>query len=211
MSSTELTGASGSVPSQDPTLVESGAANRTLLALRFALFTTPIPTTPVSQSRDQEETGLTLLELSLRLAHIKRQAEHLHIVDRSHLSRKVSLDIDLDVLSARHIRALSVSEAAERTEQLSDRGPEFDDEQIRVRPTRVWVPVSRHSRQDLAPVVVYDSRRSVVPRMTYQETTEATIAALVKLFRMLVDAHPAVERADDPLYRLRHQQHRARW
>jgi hypothetical protein len=193
-------------------LFRSETAARTFQALGAALVSTPIPTSPIAQSRDQEESGLTLLELSLRLLHVKRQAEHLSVIDRSHLGRRVGLDIDLDLLSTRQISSLLVSDARTShdftrifTEEDPDAGIVTDA------PPWCWIPVSRHSRQDLAPVIVYDAKGAVIPRMTYHESTRLTVAALIKTFRMLLEATPRQTADGEALNDLRRRWHRARW
>ena len=53
----------------------------------------------------------------------------------------------------------------------------------------LWIPVSRYSRSDLAPVVVKDSTGAVVPRFTHRDSNRVTAAAFVRLLSMLIDAH----------------------
>ena len=60
-----------------------------------------------------------------------RLSEHLTLMNRGHMSREISVDVDLDLISGRLRDTLTVpGEGAS-----------------------LWVPVSRYSRRDLAPAV----------------------------------------------------------
>jgi hypothetical protein len=154
----------------------------------------PIPTSPVSRSRRDEELGLSILELSLRLNHVTRVSERIGLDNVHHLQRNVSIDVDLARLTGRQRHA---ARADQRPEQADER--------------RLWVPISRHDRRDLAPVTVLDSAGHVVPRLTSHVTANLTSVALVQLFRMLLDANPGSTDRHSELYRIRHDWHRARW
>src|SRR4051794_32060160 len=111
-----------------------------------------VPTARPSFVRHDEATGMALLSLSLRLSHIHRVTETLRLINTDHLSRTVSLDLDLRKLTARQRRSLGVHEViGERAD--ADARPQL------------WVPISRHSREDLAPVVVRNASDDVVPRL----------------------------------------------
>src|SRR5262249_54462115 len=75
----------------------------------------------------------------------------------------------------------------------------------------LWVPVSRYSRRDLAPVVVKDSTGEVVPRFTHRDSNRLTAAALLRLLSLLLDAHKDVTATDTVVYELRNTHQRSRW
>jgi hypothetical protein len=159
-----------------------------LIELVDALWAARVPTSPPPSRRDDEARGLALLDLSLRLDHVTRLSESVQLVDRGHLRRTVSLDVDLDSLTSQ-----------ERETLCASRGPDGQ-------PRTVWVPVSRHSRRDLSPVVVRDSSGKVIPRQTTQETARLLAEGLSRLFRMLLETD-----GDGALEPLRTEQPRGRW
>lgn len=165
-----------------------------MAGLNGLLSSTTLPRVPVATRPYAEEKGLTLLELSSTLAHVVRQSEALRVEDSNHLAREVQLDIDLAVLGSRHMSAL----------QHEGSG---DDAVIG---PQLWVPIANQRRSDLASVVVRDSTGSALPRMASNELVESYAAALIRLFRMILDAAPAEESPTHPITRLR-TQHRSRW
>jgi hypothetical protein len=161
---------------------------RGLNELIDAVWTARVPTSPPPSNRDDEARGLALLDLSLRLDHISRITENLRLIDRGHLRRTVSLDVDLSTLTTK--QQLTLSSSHDQDGQ----------------PQTVWVPVSPHSRRDLSPVVVRDSSGKVIPRQTTQETARLLTAGLSRLFRMLLEVDN-----DAALDLLRKGQPRGRW
>jgi hypothetical protein len=146
-----------------------------LAALFETIDITDVPRARPNFSRQNQATGLTLLSLALTLDHITRVTESLRLINTDHLSRAVSFDIDLRDLTAQQRWALEVHEPANR-----------GDSQISAPSSpakRLWVPISRHSREDLAPVIVRDAIGSVVPRLTQTAVTSAVIAGVTWLFR----------------------------
>ena len=165
--------------------------------LLVAMSHTDIPKARPNFARQVEATGLTLLSLSLRLNHVIRVTENLKLINTDHLSRTVSLDVDLRNLTALQRHTLAVQEPRPPgSESLG--APTID---------RLWVPISRHSREDLAPVVVKDADGTVVPRLTQQAATNAVIAGVTRLFRMQLRSQRPADAAD----RSRDDEHRARW
>lgn len=158
--------------------------------LRLLIRSLPVPTAPLTFPSSDASLGLALMDLSLRLDHLARLSEHLTLTERGHMSRSVSVDVDLDLIPAGLRDILQV--------------PEGDRASL-------WVPVSRYSRRDLAPVIVRDSSGSVMPRLTHRDATRYTAAAFVRLLSMLINAHEDVSAPDSPIHRLRHTHQRSRW
>ncbi|MCE7005637.1 hypothetical protein LWC34_22815 [Kibdelosporangium philippinense] len=165
----------------------------TLDRLRSALWQTPIPTSPLPHNSYQEALGLNLLALALRLEHVDRMTEALTLVDSTHMTRSVSIDINLTVLTPDQIQAL-------RTDPNAVKAPET-----------VWLPVARQARTDQAPVVVRDATNVVLPRATHEETAGALIQGMSKAFRMFLEADPRTGDPGETLYSVRHELHRSRW
>jgi hypothetical protein len=142
-----------------------------------------------STSHADEAAGLTAVELALRLEHVTRVTEQLHLIDSGHVRRTVDLDLDLRVLTERQREALTV-----RTREPG-------------KPV-LWIPIARQNRDHLAPVTVVDRSGSVVPRITSEATVDAVIAGMARLLRIQVAARIAA-RADRETEKLISV--RARW
>src|SRR5690349_24006473 len=91
--------------------------------LRTLIQALPIPTAPLTFPSREAALGLALMDLSFRLDHLPRLSEHLTLMDRGHMSRTISVDVDLDKISGRLGETLLVPGGA-----------------------ALWVPVSRYSR-----------------------------------------------------------------
>lgn len=157
-----------------------------------ALRRTPIPTAPSPHDGYQEALGLNLLALGLRLEHVDRMSESLTLADSTHMARTVSIDINVNVLTAEQKWALR-----------TDPG---DDE-----PGSVWLPVSRHSRTAQASFVVRDAAGNVVPRTTQVETARALTHGLCRAFRMFLTSDPRTEDEQELLHGIKHTLNRSRW
>jgi hypothetical protein len=162
--------------------------------LRTLIQALPVPTAPLTFPNREAALGLALMDLSLRLDHLPRLSEHLTLMDRGHMSRAISVDVDLDQISGRLRNTLLVP---------GDATPG--------RSGSLWVPVSRYSRRDLAPVVIRDSSGEVVPRLSHRDANRVTAAAFVKLLFMLINAHEDVAAPASPIHQLRHTHQRSRW
>ncbi|WP_203701426.1 hypothetical protein [Asanoa iriomotensis] len=161
--------------------------------LRALVETLPVPSAPPTYTQREAALGLALLDLSLRLEHVPRVAEHLTLIDRGHMTRSVSVDVDLHAITDAQRRRIAAPTEPGR------------------HGTSLWIPVSRYSRSDLAPVVVKDSTGEVVPRFTHRDSDRVTAAAFVRLLAMLIDAHRDVTIRDTVVHKLRHTHQRSRW
>ncbi|MGB3438718.1 MAG: hypothetical protein WBA97_08185 [Actinophytocola sp.] len=168
--------------------VEGDRLARFLYALRY----TPIPTAPSPHDGYREALGLNLLALGLRLEHVDRMSESLTLADSTHMARTVSIDINMNVLTAEQRWALRTDPADEE-------------------PNSVWLPVSRHSRTAQASFVVRDAAGNVVPRTTQVETARALIHGLCRAFRMFLTSDPRTEDPKELLHGIRHSLNRSRW
>jgi hypothetical protein len=158
----------------------------------FALRRTPIPTAPTPHDGYQEALGLNLLALGLRLAHVDRMSEELTLADSTHMARTVTIDVNLNVLTAEQKWAL-------RTEPGTEE------------PTSVWLPVSRQSRMDQASFVVRDGAGNVVPRTTQVQNGRAMTHGLCRAFRMFLNSDRRTEDPDELLHGIRNSLNRSRW
>lgn len=158
----------------------------------FALRRTPIPTAPPPHDGYQEALGLNLLALGLRLEHVDRMSEELTLADSTHMARTVTIDINMNVLTADQKWALRTDPGTEE-------------------PKSVWLPVSRQSRTDQASFVVRDGAGNVVPRTTRVETSRALIHGLCRAFRMFLASDRRTENKGELLYDIRNRLNRSRW
>lgn len=158
----------------------------------YALRRTPIPTAPSPHDAYQEALGLNLLALGLRLEHVDRMSESLTLADSTHMARAVSIDINMNALTAEQKWALRTDPGSEE-------------------PDSVWLPVSRHSRTAQASFVVRDAAGDVVPRTTQVETARALIHGLCRAFRMFLTSDPRTEDPKELLHGIRHHLNRSRW
>lgn len=177
-----------------PVVVDQRTSAGSLADLRALIHALPVPTAPPTFPQKEAALGLALMDLSLRLDHVPRLSEHLTLVDRGHMARSVSVDVDLDAISGVQRDSLLVP-----AEPAAGRG------------ASLWVPVSRYSRRDLAPVIVKESTGEVVPRFTHRDSNRVTAAALVRLLSMLLDAHKDVTVPDTVVHKLRDTHQRSRW
>ncbi|WP_250036371.1 hypothetical protein [Paractinoplanes maris] len=162
--------------------------------LRTMVRALPVPTAPLTFPSRDAALGLALMDLSFRLDHLPRLSEHLTLMDRGHMSRTISVDVDLEEISGRLRDTLIVP-----------------GQPVPGATASLWVPVSRYSRRDLAPVVIRDSNGEVVPRLSHRDANRVTAAAFVKLLFMLINAHDDVSVPDSPIHQLRHTHQRSRW
>ncbi|MFF5075971.1 hypothetical protein ACFY36_02890 [Actinoplanes sp. NPDC000266] len=176
------------------TAIADRAGDGPLDHLRTMIRALPVPTSPVTFPSREAALGLALMDLSFRLDHLPRLSEHLTLMDRGHMSRTISVDVDLDLISGRLRDTLVVPGEVMPGERPS-----------------LWVPVSRYSRRDLAPVVIRESNGEVVPRLSHRDANRVTAAAFVKLLFMLINAHEDVSAPASPIHQLRHTHQRSRW
>jgi hypothetical protein len=177
-----------------------GPVHPGLSRLLDVVWSIPAPTNPPPMARDDQAFGLALLDLSLRLQHVSRMTERLRLVDPGHLERTVGLDLDLTVLTRSQIDTLQP--------RLGEHG--LAAGAALARPF-VWVPIARHRRQDVTPVLVRDAMAAVLPRLTHHEVTRRVAAGLIRLFRLLLATNPDTTLPGHPLHDLRHEHNRSRW
>ncbi|MGH3913291.1 MAG: hypothetical protein ACRDTC_07775 [Pseudonocardiaceae bacterium] len=168
--------------------------NLQLENLISAVKRVPIPTSPQPSDSYQEALGLNILSLALRLEHIDRLSESLVLVDSTHMSRSVSVDINISSLTEEQKSAL-------RSDSNADGGA----------PAMVWLPIARHTRKDLAPVLVKNRSGDVLARATNRKAVEAMTHGLTRSFQMFLNSDPRTEDSTQMLYKVRHQFHQSRW
>jgi hypothetical protein len=139
--------------------------------LLSALKSLPIPgSTPERSTR--ERLGLNLISSSLRLEHVERVTERLGLVDATHMSREIDVDIDLGLLSE------------EKRDELT-----FHT----VRPSQqafLWIPVARHPRSSLGPIGLTDGTGALITRVSSTETNRLLASGAIRLLAMLAQSSP---------------------
>lgn len=155
-----------------------------------ALRHTPIPTAPPPHDAFQAALGLNLLALALRRDHVDRLSEKLALADSTHMTRSVTVDVNLAALTDEQRLAL-------RSDAVGSTAP----------PATIWLPIARQARTDLAPVVVRDGTDKVMPRLTQVQVARAIKQGMRKAFRMLLDSAPRTRLIEQ----VRADLNRSRW
>jgi hypothetical protein len=75
------------------------------------LWRTPIPAAPLAGDRWLELLGLSLFDLTLNQQHVSRMSERLSLIDATHLTRRVSLEIDMSARQVETAMALGLRRA----------------------------------------------------------------------------------------------------
>lgn len=173
---------------------ESGSAVADDQMARFldVLWQAPIPTSPPPHDLAQGTLGLNLLAVALTMEHVTRLSEVLTLSDSSHLTRAVTMDIDLRNLTDQHKRALRSDQYREGT-------------------GTIWLPIARQARTDSAAVVVRDADGKALYSATQIEVRRALVHGLNRAFQMFLGADPRADDDDEELYAVRHKLNRSRW
>ncbi len=162
--------------------------------LHEAIWRTPVPSSPPPSDPYREALGLNLLALALRLDHVDRMSESLHLVDSTHMTRSVAVDINLARLTDAQRKALRAS-------------PHDTDE----KPKSIWLPLGRTARTDMAPIQVRDAAGAVLTTITHRATVRALGQGLRRAFMIWLDSNPDAHRPGHELQRLRHTLYRSSW
>ncbi len=137
--------------------------------LERAVTALPLPTAPPARST-RDVLGLHLIESALRLEHVDRVSEQLSLVDATHMARAIDIDVDIDGMPEGKEIALRPG-----GESASTQAP-------------LYVPIARHPRESLGPVVLRDGNGNSLPRLTSRTTNRLLAAGMIRLFRTLASA-----------------------
>ncbi|TCM46706.1 hypothetical protein EV648_105183 [Kribbella sp. VKM Ac-2568] len=162
--------------------------------LHEAIWRTPVPSSPPASDPYREALGLNLLALALRLDHVDRLSESLHLVDSTHMTRSVAVDINLARLTDAQRKALRAS-----------------PHDTAAKPKSIWLPLGRTARTDLAPIQVKDSAGAMLTTITHRATVRALGQGLRRAFMIWLDSNPDAHRPGHELQRLRHTLYRSSW
>jgi hypothetical protein len=176
-------------------------------SLEHLIATLPIPGHPPRYLRVGAEYGTAFFDMALRQNHLRRLTERLQLFDVANMARTVTLDLSLDRLSTSQLEAARRYNAVRRrpsADRSSDAGNQGE-------PDLAWVVIARVPRADTAPVAVYDADGRAVPHLTQEESRDLLNAALYRVLRMILEAHPQASLPDDALHRFLHVDNRARW
>jgi hypothetical protein len=173
-------------------------------ALRELIEIVPVPSSRPVWTRANELAGLTILDVALRLDHVHRVTERLTLIDRGHMSRELSLDVDLRRLTQRERHALAVHRVPQEVSNVTnlsdgrpgipaDTSPSSASTSQKPDAKFLWLPIARHSRHDLSPIDIHNERNEVVPRLTTETVSEVMIAGLIRLLQLQIDAQATME------------------
>ncbi len=165
-------------------------AGHRLAGFVAALHETPIPAAPPAKDNRLEVLGLNLLDLALNQEHIGRMSEMLTMTDATHLTRQVSLEIEIAALAPARLSALA-----------------YDRTQLEPA-SSAWLPLTRQPRRNSGTVVVSDSEGHQFPTMSAQQTEQALIHGLRRVFEVYFES---TADTSEELSHVRDEFHRSRW
>jgi hypothetical protein len=162
------------------------------IALKEAIASLPVPGAPARLSADGAAVGLSFLDTSLRLNHVRRLTERLTVIEHHAARRVTEVDVSLRFLDEGQMRAAELfrelrSQTSERTTSPA----------LISRLQEVWVPVARISRRTVSPVDVFDAAGNKLPRLTQYENARLLASGLYRLFRGILSSHPAASKHSD--------------
>lgn len=151
------------------------------------------PTAPLAVPQSTQRRGLKLLDTGMKLEHADRVIERLEIHDRSYISRSVTVDLDINKIASDTLAALTIQNSPD----ASTHG--------------YWIPVSRHSRHELAPTSVHGPDGAIFSRLPYRNSVELVSAGVLYILRMLIDSAIEAASDSDALSEALRSGDRARW
>jgi hypothetical protein len=173
--------------------------------LREAIRTVPVPGAPARMSLDGAAVGLSFLDTSLRLNHVRRLTERVTVVEHRAARRTIEVDVNLGMLDEGQRQAAALCHT-----YMSHERAESEELALPARKSTLWVPVARIPRQSVAPVDVFDGTGDKLPRLTQYETSRLLASGLYRLLRSVLMSHQDA-RSDSELNFLLLQNHEPRW
>jgi hypothetical protein len=175
-------------------------------SLREAIQTIPVPGAPARLSLDGAALGLSFLDTTLRLNHVRRLTERFTVFEHKAARRTMEVDINLRMLDEGQRQAAALCHTFMSHEQSGASDPLVAE----TKKSTLWVPVARISRQSVAPVDVVDAGGQKLPRLTQYETSRLLASGLYRLLRSILMSHQDA-RCKSPLNDLLQRHHESRW
>ncbi|HEX6357593.1 hypothetical protein [Actinophytocola sp.] len=179
---------------------------RGIESLREAIRTVPVPGAPARMSLDGAALGMSFLDTSLRLNHVRRLTERITVVEHRAARRTIEVDVNLRMLDEGQRQAAALC----HTHMSHERGEGSEQSGPLAEKSTLWVPVARISRQSVAPVDVFDGSGRKLPRLTQYETSRLLASGLYRLLRSVLMSHQDA-RSETRLNHLLQQNHELRW
>jgi len=154
--------------------------------LKAAIAVTLVPTGPTAGYTAGASIGLSFLSSSIKLNHVRRLTDRLHLSQHGWVSKSTELDIYLGGLDPSQIAA------SNDYNRLRTKRPIGNETASIQNP--LWLPVSRLPATSTSPVEVFDEAGTRIPRLTQFETYRLLSAGLYSLARSLL----ATEARRDP-------------
>ncbi|HKS45907.1 MAG TPA: hypothetical protein VJT49_12495 [Amycolatopsis sp.] len=172
-------------------------------SLRHAIETIPIPGAPPRLSHQGAAVGLALLDISLRLNHVRRMTERLTVVEHGTARRTTELDVSLKLLDE------GQRQASTALQELIGRehGERTGSRQAR----ELWVPLARLPRREVSPVDVFDGSGDKLPRLTQHEASRLIASGLYRLLRGILAGDEHAQSAKQELNTFLFRVHEPRW
>lgn len=157
------------------------------------LWRTPVPAAPLTGDRWLELLGLSLFDLTLNQQHVSRMSERLSLIDATHLTRRVSLEIDMATLSPARRAVLAKDPLSGGTRQ------------------QLWVPLARQPRAAAGLVRVTDGDGRALHTMSARQVETAMSLGLRRAFNVYLEAPQDTDEDTERVARVRDTLHRSRW
>lgn len=155
------------------------------------LWRTPIPAAPLAGDRWLELLGLSLFDLTLNQQHVSRMSERLSLIDATHLTRRVSLEIDMSALPPARREALTTDPVGGGN--------------------RLWVPLARQPREAAGLVRVSDGDGRALHTMSARQVETAMALGLRRAFVVYLEAPLDSDDERKLVGLVRDTLHRTRW
>lgn len=158
----------------------------------------PVPTGAVAGSGDGAAIGLSFLETSQRLNHIRRLTERITLKEHGSVTKTTELDVAIGLLDASQLEASRQFQAHQSPRKLASPG------------VTIWAPIARLPQSTASPLDVTNSNQTLLPRLTQYETSRLVAAGLFRLLKSILSAqNSAAHHTDAELFL--HKVDESRW
>ena len=148
--------------------------------LKRALEGIPVPSGPAMSSGEGSEIGLSFLDTSQRLNHVRRITEKIGVRQHGVITKTTEVDVSLGMLDA------SQRSASDQFNSLNTRTRIPDDAS-----GLLWVPIARLPQSSSSPLEITNAQGNQLSRLTQYDTSRLIAAGLYRLVRSILQAQSA--------------------
>ncbi|MFV0260804.1 MAG: hypothetical protein ACK5PP_20405 [Acidimicrobiales bacterium] len=143
------------------------------------------PSTPVPYTENEAIAGIAMLDLAMSMNHVVRESERIRLDSPDSLSRVVTLDLALYLLTEQQLHAASRYNVQRRTPGETAPTPYEREPRSRA----AWLPLLQLARVSGAHVEVRSETGAVLPQISQPECLSILAAGLCRMFRFLLRAY----------------------